>query len=240
VRDLGLCDTHPVAASREILQGLWRSEALHPEWTEEEGDEDGHDQSVAWWALAVPSGLVLIDPLIDDWGALDSLVAGVSRCVGVVRTCHWHQRSIGGVVRRYNVPIWARRDPDGHVAHAFDQAVGDRQVLFDRLRIIDVERADEVALWLPHQRALVFGDAMIRSRAGELRVCPESWTQPKGGPARLRSLLANLTDLPVEHVLVSHGPLVLGDGLASLRRATAPSEVDAVTKKDVSSRPPGE
>jgi hypothetical protein len=33
-------------------------------------------------------------------------------------------------------------------------------------------------------------------------------------------LLADLTDLPVEHVLVSHGPLVLGDGLASLRRAT--------------------
>ncbi len=29
-----------------------------------------------------------------------------------------------------------------------------------------------------------------------------------------------LTDLPVERVLVSHGPLVLGDRLASLRRAT--------------------
>jgi hypothetical protein len=94
-------------------------------------------------------------------------------------------------------------------------------MLFDRMRIIDVERADEVGLWLPHQRALVFGDAMIRSAGGALKACPESWTQPEGGPARLRSLLADLTDLPVEHVLVSHGPLVLGDGLASLRRATA-------------------
>ena len=127
---------------------------------------------------------VLIDPLIDDWDALDSLVAGASGCAGVVRTCHWHQRSIDEVVSRYDVPVWARRDPDGNVPHALDHAVDDRQVLFDRLRIIDAERADEVALWLPHQRA-------------------------------------GLTELPVEHVLVSHGPLVLGDGLASLRRATA-------------------
>jgi hypothetical protein len=34
-------------------------------------------------------------------------------------------------------------------------------------------------------------------------------------------LLGGLTDLPIEHVLVSHGPLVLGDGLASIRRATS-------------------
>jgi hypothetical protein len=33
-----------------------------------------------------------------------------------------------------------------------DHAVGDRQELFGRLRVIDVERADEVALWLPQQR----------------------------------------------------------------------------------------
>jgi len=37
----------------------------------------------------------------------------------------------------------------------------------DGLRVIDVERADEIALWLPRQRALVFGDAMIRTQAGD-------------------------------------------------------------------------
>jgi hypothetical protein len=207
--------------SHEILQGLWRFEALHPEWTEEEREEDGWEQSVAWWAVAAPAGLVLIDPLIDDWEALDSLVEGASGCLGIVRTCHWHQRSIDQVVSRYNVSVWARRDPDGNVPHVLDHAVGDREVPFESLRIIDVERADEVAVWLPHQRALVFGDAMVRSAAGELRVCPDSWTQPEGGAARLRALLGDLTALPVEHVLVSHGPLVLGDGLASLRRATS-------------------
>ena len=31
-----------------------------------------------WWAVTAPGGLVLIDPLIDDWDALDSLVAGAT------------------------------------------------------------------------------------------------------------------------------------------------------------------
>jgi glyoxylase-like metal-dependent hydrolase (beta-lactamase superfamily II) len=205
----------------EIIEGLWRFEALLPDWTEHEGGEDGWEQSVAWWAVVAPGGLVLIDPLIEDWHALDALAADASGCAGVVRTCYWHQRSVADVVRRYDVPVWARRDSDGHVRHAIDRPISDSEEIFDRMQIIDVERADEVALWLPQQRALVFGDAMIRTRAGELRVCPESWTQPEGGPSRLRSLLADLMRFPVEHVLVSHGPLVLGGGIASLRRAIA-------------------
>jgi hypothetical protein len=35
--------------------------------------------------------------------------------------------------------------------------------------------------------------------------------------------LAQLAKLPVEHVLVAHGPLVLGDGAASLRAAVGPA-----------------
>ena len=205
----------------QIIGGLWRFEALLPDWTEHEGGEDGWEQTVAWWAVAAAGGLVLIDPLVHDWDAVDRLVAVGGGCTGVVRTCHWHQRSIVDVSSRYDVDVWARPDPDGRVHNAFDHAVSDRGELFDRLRAIDVERADEIALWLPRQGALVFGDAMIRTRAGELKVCPESWTQPEGGPARLRSLLGALSGLPVEHVLVSHGPLVLGDGLASLRSATS-------------------
>lgn len=208
------------SATGQVIEGLWRFEALHPDWTEQEGGEDGWEQSVAWWAVAAAGGLVLIDPLVDDWDAVDRLVAGGGGCTGIVRTCHWHQRSIAEVASRYDVDVWARPDPDGRVRHAFEHPVGDRDELFDGLRVIDVERADEIALWLPQQRVLVFGDAMIRTPAGELRVCPGSWTQPEGGPARLRSLLGALSALPVEHVLVSHGPLVIGDGLASLRSAT--------------------
>ena len=205
----------------EIVEGLWRFEALHPEWTEDEGDEDGWEQNVAWWAVAVARGLVLIDPLVDDWNGLDRLLDDHGGCAGIVRTCHWHQRSIADVAGRYHAEVWAKLDPDGHAPHAADHAVRDRDELFGELAVFDVERADEMALWLPRQATLVFGDAMIRTNAGELRVCPESWTQPEGGPARLRALLRALASLPVEHVVVSHGPLVLGDGAASLQAATS-------------------
>jgi glyoxylase-like metal-dependent hydrolase (beta-lactamase superfamily II) len=206
----------------EIIEGLWRFEALHPEWTEDEGgDGDGWEQQVAWWAIATPHGLVLIDPLVDDWDALDQLVADRGGCAGIVRTCQWHQRSVSEVASRYSAEVWAKQHRDGRVPYAFDRAISDRDELFDELRVFDVERADEIALWLPRQTALVFADAMLRTRAGDLRVCPESWTQPEGGPARLRALLRALTVLPIEHVLVSHGPLVLGGGGASLRTATS-------------------
>jgi hypothetical protein len=202
----------------EIIEGLWQFEALHPEWNEDEGaGEDGWEQEVAWWALAVEGGLLLVDPLVDDWEAVDRLVEGGGGCAGVLRTCHWHQRSVAEVASRYGVEVWAR--PGSSLA--FDHAVGDGDEPFDGVQVIDVERADEVALWLPRQGTLVFGDAMLRTRAGALRVCPESWTQPAGGHARLRSLLGALSSLPVEHVLVAHGPLVLGDGLESLRSATS-------------------
>jgi hypothetical protein len=205
----------------EIIDGLWRFEALHPEWTEGEGgDEDGWEQQVAWWAVATAHGLVLIDPLVEDWDTLDQLVAERGGCAGIVRTCHWHQRSVPDVASRYSAEVWAKPHRDGHVPCAFDHGTSDRDELFDELRVFDVERDDEIAVWLPRQAALVFADAMVRTRAGDLRVCPDSWTQPEGGPARLRTVLRALAVLPVEHVLVSHGPPVLGGGDASLRTAT--------------------
>ncbi len=198
------------SATGQIVKGLWRFEALLRDWTEQEGGEDGWEQSVAWWAVAAGGGFVLIDPLVDDWDAVDSLVAGGGGCTGVVRTCNWHQRSIVDVVGRYDVGVWARSHPDARVGYAFDHAVSDGDELFDGLRAIDVERADEIALWLPRQRALVFGDAMIRTRAGELRVCPESWTQPEGGPTRLRILTRRSLGPPRRACLRVSRPAGLG------------------------------
>jgi hypothetical protein len=203
----------------QVIDGLWRFVAVHPDWTETQGGEDGWDPRVSWWVVAAPDGLVLIDPLVEDWQALDLLLSDRG-CVGIVRTCHWHQRSAAEAASRYGVRVWAGTDLDGRMRRPIDHKLRDQDEIFGALRVINVERDDEIVLWLGEQAALVFGDAMIRSGSGELQVCPESWTQPPGGAARLRTLLGGLTDLAPEHVLVSHGPLILGNGLASLEAAT--------------------
>ena len=92
------------AMADEVLSGVWRDVALHPEWTEDEGGEDGWEREVAWYAVASSDGLVLIDPLVSDWNALDRLVSAQGGCAGIVRTCHWHQRSIPEAASRYGGP----------------------------------------------------------------------------------------------------------------------------------------
>jgi hypothetical protein len=209
------------ASVGEILKGLWRFEALHPEWTEDEGGEDGWDQNVAWWAVASSRGLVLVDPLVFDWVPLDLTVEECGGCAGIVRTCHWHQRSVAEASARYRADVWAKPPPAGAALHPFDHGLTGGEAFLGGLVALDAERGDEIALWLPDQAALLFGDAMLRSQAGDLQACPASWTQPDGGRARLLTVLGSLAEFPVEHVLVSHGPFVLGNGLASLRAATA-------------------
>jgi hypothetical protein len=186
----------------ELLPGLWQFDSAHPEWTEEDGGEEGWGEVVAWWAVSTSRGLLLVDPLVFDWDELDRMVGEHGGCGGVVRTIHWHQRSVAEAADRYGVEVWSQSGE-----------------LWDGIQACSVERADEIALWLPAQAALIFGDAMLRRESGQLRVCPDSWGQPEGGPARLRVVLGELASFPVEHVLVSHGPAVVGDGLESLRAA---------------------
>lgn len=52
----------------EVLEGLWRFEAAHPDWTEDEGGEEGWDRIVVWWAVTTTRGVLLIDPLVLDLG----------------------------------------------------------------------------------------------------------------------------------------------------------------------------
>jgi hypothetical protein len=204
----------------EVLRGVWRFESVHPDWVEEDGGEDGWERTVAWFAVSTSSGLLLIDPLVVGWPELDALVDTHGGCAGVVRTLHWHHRSVAEAAARYDVSVWAKPPSSPNRDWPpFDRALDDGDELPNGARAFAVQRDDELALWLPAHAALVFGDAMLRRPSGELRMCPDSWLQPEGGPERLRELLAPLADLPVEHVLVAHGPLVLGDGQVSLRAA---------------------
>lgn len=208
-----------MSSPAEILPGLWRFTAVHPDWEE----SDDWDAEVAWWAVRGADGLALIDPLVEDWEELDGLVQGAGGCAGIIRTVFWHERSIPEAAARYGAEIWARRPRPPVEAGAFDHAVEDGGSLAGGLEARVLVRDDEIAVWLPEQRALAFGDAMLRDADGRLSMCPESWLARVGGRARLREDLVPLLELGPEHVLVSHGPLVLADGLEALEEAVAPT-----------------
>ncbi len=136
-----------------------------------------------------------------------------------MRTIHWHQRSVTSAAARYNASVWAMQSLDFEPRQPFDHALRDHGELWNGI-LAFLEHDDEIALWLPQQAALLFGDAMLRRRDDQLRVCPDSGTQPADAADRLRTLLGELSQLSVEHVRVSHGPLVTG---GARRRCKPPS-----------------
>jgi hypothetical protein len=77
-------------------------------------------------------------------------------------------------------------------------------------------RRSEHPMYVPALRAVVFGDAVVGALAG-LRF----WSQSSGtGDDWYRDVFAPglepLAERPVEHVLVTHGPPVVGDGQRQL------------------------
>jgi hypothetical protein len=202
----------PTTRTGEVLTGLFRFMQAHPSWSDKNGGEDGWDAEVAWWAVATSVGMVIIDPLVEDWEVVDELMSRHGSCAAVVRTCFWHQRSAAEAANRYGSAVWAMPPPTPAPSRPFDHAIASGQELPGGLLPFSVARFDEVVIWLPEKGALVSGDVLGRGESGELRMCPDSWLAPGDGPKRVRAALRALPALPVEHVLVSHGPMVLGTG----------------------------
>ena len=180
-----------------ITPRLWRWTAQHPEW------HHGADwaQEVGCVYYESSSATVLIDPLVPPERApfLDALDRDVERHglpVSILLTCAWHERSTTELTERYGADAVV---PDDVVAIPF-------------------ELVEETMYWLPADRALVPGDALIGDGRGGITVCPETWLE-EGTPAQLRETLRPLLDLPVELVLASHGDAVLENGGAALEQA---------------------
>lgn len=183
----------------EIVPGLWRWTAPHPEW--QDGDDSERDVGCVYYEA--PGATVLIDPLVPPerdrfFEALDRDVERRGLPVAILLTVPWHVRSAAELVERYA---------------ATDEAPAGVEPFV-------VPEVDETLWWLPEHAALVAGDVLVSGPAG-LRVCPASWLDERSSPTSVRDALCPLLDLPVERVLVSHGTPVLADGRAALARALA-------------------
>jgi thiosulfate/3-mercaptopyruvate sulfurtransferase len=216
-----------MAELTETLPGIWFWEAPHPDWSE----GDSWEQTVRSWAIATDVGLVLVDPLIRDdsnpdtaWADLDALAAERGPVHAVIRTLHYHHRSATQASARYDVPIYARPLPHDELpVHPFDLPTHNDGELLGGLVVHNVQRDDELVLWIPGARALLFSDVGQR-RDGRFELCPDWWLSAADSWTHLRAQVAALAELEPEHLLVSHGAHVLGDGgelVAAVERAAA-------------------
>jgi glyoxylase-like metal-dependent hydrolase (beta-lactamase superfamily II) len=205
-----------------LADGLWRWTARHPEWHPrmEFGAE------VACWLVHEGGGTVLVDPLLPDeelLAELDELIRGE---VAIAITVPYHARDAATAARRWGGTIFghaavARRLPAGAPFRAV--APGDELPLGMSVHRIGNPRRHEQPVLLPGRRALAFGDTVVGVDGG-LRV----WVERRADERlvrwyreRLVPSLEPLLQLPVDHVLVTHGDPVLSGGHDALAAALA-------------------
>jgi hypothetical protein len=192
---------------QELLSGLWRWTAKHPDWRPdgEPGGVDDWPEEVGCVAYAAERALVLIDPLIPDprdafLERLDALADEHDRPVSILQTVRFHSRSREELERRYADRLAPEPGPG--------------------VEPIPIAGAGETMVWLAAPRALVPGDRLLGDGAGGLRMCPDSWMRYLGlEQAGLAEALAPLLDLPVEAVVVSHGEPVMTGGREAIAAA---------------------
>jgi glyoxylase-like metal-dependent hydrolase (beta-lactamase superfamily II) len=221
---------------RELRPGLWHWQAPHPGWREGEP----WDQSVSSYAIDDGQQLLLFDPLGVP-GELEALAA--ERETAIVLTAPWHERDSESLVQRLSLPVYTPRPDsaqflmDTYGLTAEQAGEGSPDVVWllregkgearpyeagDRLpfgaAVYPGHKSNDTVLWLENERVAVSGDTLVDFGSGlEIN---ERWLRPGVTREEIAAGLRPLLDLPVEHVLATHGGPFDRD---ALERALAPS-----------------
>ena len=150
---------------QELAPGLWRWTARHAEWHPGEWGAE-----VASFAVDAGDAVLLVDPLLpdDDAEVLERLDALGPAAILV--TIPYHARSSEALAERYGAPIHghpavAKRLRDGSRLEPLDALPGGARAF-----PIGKPRRHETPIHLPSHRALAFGDAIVTTPEGDLRI----------------------------------------------------------------------
>ena len=206
---------------RELRPGLWHWEAPHPAWRPSEP----WNENVSSYAIDDGDRLLLFDPLAVP-GELENLAT--ERETAIVLTAPWHERDAESLVERLGAPVytplpdsaqflmdtygitaeqagdgspdvvWLLREGKGE---ARPYAAGER--LPFGADVFQGHKTNDIVLWVESQGAVISGDTLVDFGQGlEIN---ERWLRPGVTLEEIQEGLRPLLDLPVEHVLATHG-----------------------------------
>jgi glyoxylase-like metal-dependent hydrolase (beta-lactamase superfamily II) len=205
----------------ELAPGLWHWEAPHPGWQPSEP----WDRNVSSYAIDDGVRLLLFDPL----GVPSDIVErAADRDTSIVLTAPWHERDAQSLVERLGVPVYtplpdtaedlmrkygitAEQAGDGSpdLVWLLKEGKGDARPYSagDRLPVgveaFPGQKPNDLVLWIESRRAVVAGDTLVDFGDG-LHINPR-WLDPDVTREQVVDGLRPLLDLPVEHVLATHG-----------------------------------
>ena len=163
-------------------------------------------------ALVTPAGLIFIDPIPLAEEALKDLVAqSLSAPAAVVLTSGNHQRESMALAKRFGIPIFAP-------VEAGDDIIADQRFHHGApvagMESIPLPGFGPGETAFLHERALVFGDALINLEPEGLRLLPEKYRDDK--KQSLRSL-ALLQELQPQMLLFAHGHPIIQNAATRLK-----------------------
>jgi glyoxylase-like metal-dependent hydrolase (beta-lactamase superfamily II) len=187
---------------REVQTGVWHWEAPHPEWNERQD----WPQMVSSYAIDDGDRLLLFDPLAPP-SEIDELAAG--RETAIVLTCPWHRRDAQSLAKRLGAQLYVPPPDEGDPDPVDGQVFKAGERLPVGVEAFQGMEPNDLVLWIDSRRALVAGDTLIdRGKGLEF---PRDWAsggaiaERGAGPEQILEGLRPLLELPVEHVLATHG-----------------------------------
>jgi glyoxylase-like metal-dependent hydrolase (beta-lactamase superfamily II) len=205
----------------EVAAGLWHWKAAHPDWRSSEP----WDRNVSSYAIEEGERLLLFDPL----GVPSEIEErATARDTAIVLTAPWHERDAQGLVEQLGVPVYttppdtaeylmqqygltAEQAGDGSpdVVWLLKEGIGEAHLYTagDRLEVgveaYPGQKPNDMVLWVEGHGAVIAGDTLVDFGRG-LEINPR-WLGPDVTLEQVVEGLRPLLDLPVEHVLATHG-----------------------------------
>ena len=206
---------------RELRSGLWHWEAPHPGWQPSEP----WSQAVSSYAIDDGERLLLFDPMAPP-SEIEELAA--TRETAIVLTAPWHERDTRSLVDRLGTPVHAPRpesaqdlmDKYGITAEQAGDGSPDLRWLLTGeagearwyspdegapagIEAFPGREPCDLVLWIEDRRTVISGDTLVDFGQG-LEI-PQQWLRPAVTREQVIESLRPLLELPVEHVLPTHG-----------------------------------